>query len=110
MNINLIKKKTISNYYSNNSNSKVPLMVWLYAISVANWYTPNDICLTFKSADLLGNGTNRVVFNIGGNKYRMICSYYFGENRVHLYINWIGTHSEYDKICKNNQQYTIKIY
>ncbi|WP_394367549.1 type II toxin-antitoxin system HigB family toxin [Mangrovibacterium lignilyticum] len=33
-------------------------------------------------------GSNRVVFNIGGNKYRVICQYYFGRQKVHLFIKW----------------------
>lgn len=43
---------------------------------------PNDILLTYGSADLIGNGSNRVVFNIGGNNFRMICKYQFWESEV----------------------------
>jgi mRNA interferase HigB len=63
--------------------------------------------MTFPTADLLGNGSNRVVFDIGGNNYRMICSYYFSSSTVHLFVKWIGTHSDYDKLCKERKQYTI---
>jgi mRNA interferase HigB len=48
-----------------------------------------------------------VVFDIGGNNYRMICKYWFGASRVHLYVKWIGTHAEYDGLCKKNKQYTV---
>ena len=65
---------------------------------------------TFGSADLLGNGSNRVVFDIGGNNYRMICKYQFLESEVRLYIKWIGTHAQYTKLCNNNNQYNINIY
>lgn len=74
------------------------------------WKHQKDIIVAFGNADILGRGSNRVVFNIGGNKYRMICSYYFGNKNVHLYINWIGRHSEYDKICDKNLQYVISKY
>ena len=73
----------------------------------ADWTDPGDIVELFNKADLLGNGSNRVVFDIGGNNYRMICKYWFGVTRVHLYIKWIGTHAEYDTICDALQQYTI---
>ncbi|WP_298608866.1 type II toxin-antitoxin system HigB family toxin [uncultured Spirosoma sp.] len=53
---------------------------------------------TFGAADLLGNGTNRIVFDIGGNYYRMICKYAFGKNQVHLFVCWIGAHAEYVKL------------
>jgi len=69
-----------------------------------------DIKRTFPSADLLGNGSNRVVFNIAGNSYRMICAYVFGQAMVHCYIKWIGTHSEYTKLCEKNEQYTVSSY
>lgn len=78
--------------------------MWLWVIKRVDWNSPEDILSTFNSADLLGNGTNRVVFNIGGNNYRMICHYVFGEKQAHLFVCWIGTHAEYDKLCreKNN--------
>jgi mRNA interferase HigB len=62
------------------------------------------------SADLLGNGSNRIVFNIAGNNYRMICKYHFGKTRVHLSIKWIVKHAEYTKLCGDNKQYTIDAY
>ena len=53
---------------------------------------------TFPSADLLGDGTEKVIFDIGGNNYRIICKYWFSRDDVHLYVKWIGTHAEYDKL------------
>jgi mRNA-degrading endonuclease HigB of HigAB toxin-antitoxin module len=44
---------------------------------------------------------------IGGNKYRLICKYYFGKQRVHLFVKWIGTHAEYTKLCKENNQFNV---
>jgi mRNA interferase HigB len=40
----------------------------------------------------------------------MICKYGFGENEIHLFICWIGTHAEYDKICKEGKQFTINVF
>jgi len=62
------------------------------------------------SADLLGKGSNRVVFDIGGNNYRMICKYWFGRTKAHLYIKWLGTHAEYDALCSENKQYSAENY
>jgi mRNA interferase HigB len=76
----------------------------------AEWETPGDMAATYGSADLLGKGSNRVVFDIAGNSYRMICKYHFGVTRVHLYIKWIGTHAEYTKLCDNYEQYKVNIY
>ncbi|MFM7359336.1 MAG: type II toxin-antitoxin system HigB family toxin, partial [Sediminibacterium sp.] len=54
-----------------------------------------DIQQTFASADLLRRGSNRVVFYIGGNHFRVIGKHQFGWSNVHLFIKWIGTHKEY---------------
>lgn len=108
MRVRLIKRKTIENFVSQYANGKSAFRQWIYTIKMADWNEPGDISETFRSADLLGNGTERVVFDLGGNNYRMICKYHFGEKQVHLFINWIGTHAEYTKLCKKGYQYTVK--
>ncbi len=110
MKLRQIKRQTIEEFSAENSQSKKPFAFWLTAIKYANWNSPEDIQSTFGTADLLGNGSNRVVFNIGGNNYRMICKFHFGEKQVHLYVCWIGTHGEYSKLCNNNEQYTVSDY
>jgi mRNA interferase HigB len=110
MRVHLIKKQTIENYALENAASRKPLANWLGAVKFADWNEPSDIQQTFRSADLLGDGNERVVFNIGGNNYRMICKYLFGEKQIHLFVCWIGTHAEYDELCDNNEQYTVSAY
>lgn len=110
MKVHIIKSKTIFDFCKGYNNAIKVFYDWLQIINKVDWKTPKDILSTFGSADLLGNGSERVVFNIGGNKYRMICSYYFGNNRTHLYINWIGTHADYDAICKQSLQFTVQKY
>lgn len=110
MKVRLIKIQTIRNYVSLNLRAKSPFEKWLEVLNTLSWNIPSDILKTFNHSDILGRGSNRVVFDIGGNKYRMICTYYFGRKNVHLYINWIGTHNEYDEICSQNNQYTISKY
>jgi len=110
MKIHLIKKQSIENYILRNARSKVSFQIWFSMIKRAEWNEPNEILSTFNSADILGKDSNRVVFNIGGNNYRMICKYYFGNVKVHLFVKWIGTHAQYTKICKEEKQYYISIY
>ena len=107
MKVHLIRKETTERYVARNARSRTSLAIWLTAVKYADWDAPSDIRQTFGSADLLGNGSNRVVFDISGNNYRMICKFAFGDKRVHLFICWIGTHAEYDKLCDNNEQYTL---
>jgi len=110
MKVHLIKKQTIENYILSNSQSKSGFLNWINRLRLSEWNEPLDIVSTYNSADILGNGTNRVVFNISGNKYRMICEYFFGSKKVHLYVTWIGTHAEYTKLCNQGLQYTITNY
>ena len=110
MKVHLIKKQTIEDYAIANARSRVSFERWLSIVKQANWNEPGDITGTFGNADILGNATNRVVFNIGGNNYRMICKYAFGQNKVHLFVCWIGTHAEYDRLCETNRQYTVNAY
>ncbi|NOX67008.1 MAG: type II toxin-antitoxin system HigB family toxin [Chlorobi bacterium] len=110
MKIHLIKKQTIDEYVKRNSQSKTAFLSWVAIIKWVQWDEPNDIIATFNSTDVLGKSSKRVVFNIGGNKYRMICSYHFGRERVHLFVKWIGTHSEYTKLCNDGKQYTVDVY
>jgi mRNA interferase HigB len=110
MRVHLVTKETIDRYAADNARSKTSFVAWLSRTKYATWDQPSDIKETFSTADLLGNGTDRVVFDIGGNNYRMICKYVFGEKQVHLYVCWIGTHAEYDELCSNKRQYTIEQY
>lgn len=107
MKVHLIKKQSIEKYIKQNAQSKSSFEIWLSILKYASWQEPNDIIATFNTADILGNGTNRVVFNIGGNNYRIICSYHFGITQVHLFVKWIGTHPAYTKLCKSGKQYEI---
>lgn len=72
MKVHLIRKETIELFAKRNAQGRVSFAEWLTKIKFAEWSTPADILVTFPSTDLLGKGSNRVVFDIGGNKYRMI--------------------------------------
>ena len=110
MKVHLIKKLTIEDFVAVNPASRSPFQDWLGKLKYADWKNPSDMQSTFGSADLLGKSSNRVIFDIGGNNYRMICNYVFGANQVHLFVCWIGTHTDYDKLCKKEEQYTINLF
>ena len=106
----IIKISSIKEFVLLHPDSDVSLNEWVNNVKVSNWQKPDDIKKTFATADLLGNNSSRIIFNIGGNKYRLIVKYYFGEKQVHLFICWIGTHAAYTKLCKKEKQYHIHIY
>jgi mRNA interferase HigB len=85
MKVHLIKVQSIERFVLENSQSKKSFETWLSIVKRADWNTPQDIVKTFNSADTLEKGSTRVVFNIGGNNYRIICQYYFGKQKVHFF-------------------------
>lgn len=71
-----------------------PTLAWYRHAIKANWVTPAEVKADFKSASILKGG--RVVFNIAGNKYRVVVWINFAYSIV--YIRFIGTHAQYDQI------------
>lgn len=110
MRVRLVQKRSIEKFSARNTRSRSSFRIWLTLLKHADRDIPADILKTFGSADLLGNGTDRVVFDIAGNHYRMICGYHFGVTRVHLYVKWIGSHAEYTELCARLGQYTVQQY
>lgn len=110
MKVHLIRKETIESFASRNTQSRTGFREFLTKLKYAEWESPSDIQDTFSGADLLGNGSDRAILNIGGNKYRMLVKYAFGDKQVHLFICWIGTHAEYDKLCNAREQLSINHY
>ncbi len=90
----IISKRSLVQFWNKHKDAEQPLKIWHDITRKSNWITPNDIKMIFNSADFLPG--NRVVFNIKGNKYRLIVAIKY-EFKV-IYIRFIGTHSEYDKI------------
>jgi mRNA interferase HigB len=70
------------------------LRAWVSVVKAADWTKPTDIKEMLRSADILAN--DRVVFNIGGNKYRLVVAVHYRGKRV--YIRFVGTHGEYNRI------------
>lgn len=90
----IISRKTLRQFWERHSDARQALEAWYDDAKFAKWQTPNDIKAVYRNASFLSN--NRVVFNIKGNSYRLVVAINFGVGIV--YIRFIGTHSEYDKI------------
>ena len=110
MRVHLLRQSTLENFIYCHSDSIAPIDDWLSKIKIADWSNPGGIKKIYGSADILGKSCHRVVFNLGGNNYRMICKYSFGFKLVHLYICWMGTHAASNKLCTQGKQYTTNIY
>ena len=75
-------------------DAKQPTLAWYRHVLAADWSAPADVKQDFRNASILKDG--RVVFNIAGNKYRLIVWVNYAYRVV--YIRLIGTHAQYDKI------------
>ena len=90
----IIAKRTLRDFWETYPDAETALRYWFEQISKQDWQSPNEVINAFNGADTVGNG--RIVFNIGGNKYRLIIKFVY-ETQI-CYVRFIGTHKEYDKI------------
>ena len=90
----IIARKKIVDYYTLHPQAKSALDEWYSKTEEAEWKSLQDIKQTFNSVDYVGN--QHYVFNIKGNDYRLIVVIKFTPQ--HVFIRFIGTHAEYDKI------------
>ncbi len=92
----IISKRKLVNFweYPNHRDAEQPLRAWYAEAKHAVWKTPADIKAHYRHASIVG--ANRVVFNIAGNKYRLVVKFHY--NTSVGYIRFVGSHAEYDKI------------
>jgi mRNA interferase HigB len=75
-------------------DAEQPLRAWFHEARLADWSKPADIKAAYRHASILEN--NRVVFNIGGNKYRLVVAVNYAAHIV--FIRFVGRHADYDRI------------
>ena len=90
----IIKTAFLKEFYTKHPQAEQSIKAWVSETKKAKWKNTNDIKKLYRSADFLTD--NRVIFNICGNKYRLIVKINFDYGIV--YTRFIGTHAEYDKI------------
>lgn len=100
----IIAKSTLRKFWETPqyNDAQGPLESWHDEVANAQWKSPHDVKAHFGNASTLGN--NRVVFNIGGNKYRLIVEIQYRVGIV--WVKFIGTHSQYDEIDAE----TVNVY
>lgn len=90
----IISRSPLRNFAEKHPRSNDPLEAWYRRVLHVEWETPADVKRDYRTADILPD--NRVVFNISGNHYRLIV--HINYRRKIVYIRFLGTHAEYDKI------------
>lgn len=93
----IISRSTLKAFWegeAGRSDAREPALAWFRHVEKADWKSPSDVKSDFGSASILKDG--RVVFNIAGNKYRLVVWINYPYRVV--YVRFIGTHAMYDAI------------
>lgn len=92
----IVAKSTLVKFWQvpGQEDAQAPLESWHDTATKADWKTPQDVKNQIGTASICGN--NRLVFNIGGNKYRLVVEMQYRAGIV--WVKFIGTHARYDQI------------
>lgn len=101
---NIIARKTLLEYCKKYPLAKNALLEWYGELLTSEFKSFNELKKVYGNASLVGDG--RVVFNIMGNKYRLVVRIVFEYKAIQ--VKWFGTHSEYDKINVSKIKYSGK--
>ena len=94
----IITKRPLQEFWLKNPQAKQPLLSWYETVKKADWKNFSDVRESFRHADIY---QDCVIFDIGGNKFRLITRIRYKKKRV--YIRFVLTHSDYDKdLWKND--------
>jgi mRNA interferase HigB len=92
--VRVIARPTLENFWKAYADAEQPLKAWYQETRKADWKDPHEVKAMYGKASVIGG--SRIVFNIGGNKYRLVVK--FNYHRQIAYIRFIGTHPQYDAI------------
>ena len=90
----IISRKTLIEYWEKHPETEQQLKAWYDEAINARWNSPNELKLQYHNSSVISR--KRIVFNIKGNKYRLITDIEYKIDIV--FIVWVGTHKEYDKL------------
>ncbi len=91
----IIAKRTLRLFWERHNRAEIPLRAWYAIVDRAEWRGPADVKKMFgTTVDFVGD--NRVIFDIGGNKFRLVVHVAYAYGRV--LVKFVGTHAEYDRI------------
>jgi mRNA interferase HigB len=93
----IFAKRTLRAFWETHPDSEQYLKTWYDTAMNSDWETPNEVKQTYINASILKEG--RIVFNIKGNSFRLVTKFNFKKRWI--FIRFIGTHAEYDKIDAN---------
>ena len=93
----IFAKSALREYWDKHPDTEQYLKTWYDSALNSDWRTPNEVKQTYVNASILKD--SRIVFNIKGNSHRLVAKFNF--QKQWIFIRFIGTHNEYDKIDVN---------
>ena len=93
----ILSKRTLREFWESSpkyGDAEDPLKSWYREAKLASWLTPADVKEQYRNASILKN--NRTVFNIAGNKYRLVVEINYALQII--FIRFVGTHQDYDAV------------
>lgn len=96
--LRIFSRNTLVEFWKKHPKAEPPLRLWFSMVERAAWSGPAQVRAVFGSADFLAS--NRVVFDIKGNTYRLVAQVKYGPLFL-VFIRFVGTHAEYDRIDAN---------
>ncbi len=93
--MHVITKKRLRDFWTRHPDAERPLRAWLGIVSRRRYADPHALKRDFPAASLLGRGIT--VFNVAGNRYRLVASMRYDLGRV--YVRQVLTHAEYDRLA-----------
>jgi len=105
--VRIIARKTLRDFVESLRGSKDQKPVksaldsWFHEIQNSDWHSPTDVTASYANASIVGG--DRVVFNVKGNAYRLVVAVDY--QRQIVFIKWLGTHAQYDKIDVKKVKY-----
>jgi len=92
--VRVVARRTLREFWETHADAEQPLRAWFDDVRRADWRSPADVKRAYANASIVGE--NRVVFNIGGNNYRLIVAVNYPHRMC--YIRFVGTHKAYGRI------------
>jgi mRNA interferase HigB len=95
--VRIIAKRTLRDFWSKHADCEQQLKAWFRDTERASWRNLNELKIDHPNASIVRSG--RVIFNIKGNKYRLIVKFNFDYQLC--WVRFLGTHAEYDRVDPN---------
>ena len=92
--MNVVALSSLRAFWQKHPRAERPMRLFYRRLASRDWTGPEELKTVFGSVDFVGR--NRAIFNVGGNKYRVIAAMDFDKHRA--FIKFVGTHADYDRI------------